>query len=301
VNYFSYIRNSLRLDQSVKDEFLLELSTHVEDKCQEFKEQGLSEEEAQKEALESLGSAELVTRQMYEVYSQGTWKQAFFAAFPHLLIAIFFALHLMPDIIWTVILCGLILATAVYGWRRGKPTWLFPWLGCLLLPAIFTGMLLIYLPNGWTWFISATYIPLAILVLILIVKQTLKRDWLFISLMFLPIPLVLGWLLSFVLSNKIMDPEHIYEAGTLIALSFAILAISVVIFIRARQRWIKTWILIIPEILVLAIVALASSESINLVGWLLLSLLAVVLILGPALLERGVKGVNEARRFRSIT
>jgi hypothetical protein len=292
VNYFSYIRDSLRLDQSVKDEFLHELSTHVEDKCQDLREQGLSEEDARKEALKSLGSAKLIATQIYEVYSQGTWKQALFAALPYLLIAIFFALHLMPDIMWSIILCALIIAAVVYGWYQGKPTWLFPWLGCLLLPALFVGILLIYLPNGWTWFISATYIPLVIIILILIVKQTLKRDWLFISLMFLPVPIVLGWLLSFSLGNKILDSGHLYETGTLIALSFAILALSVVIFIRAKQRWIKTWILIIPQVLVLAIVTLSSSESINFLGWLLLSCLAVMMILGPALLERSSKSAN---------
>ena len=176
MGYFSDIKSSLKLDEEIKDEFLLELSTHVEDKCQELREKGLSQEEAEREALESLGSAKLITRQMYEVYSQGSWKQALFAALPHLLIAILFALHLMPDIIWTVVLCVLIIAAVVYGWRQGKPTWLFPWVGCLLLPAILTGIMLVYLPNGFIWFISATYIPLSLIVLIMVVKQTLKRD-----------------------------------------------------------------------------------------------------------------------------
>lgn len=301
MNYFSDIKNSLKLEQSVKDEFLLELSTHIEDKCQELREKGLSEEEAEKEALESLGSAKLITRQIYEVYSQGTWKQALFAALPLLLIAILFALHLMPNIIWTVILCVLIFVAVVYGWCRGKPTWLFPWVGCLLLPAILTGIMLVYLPNGWTWFISATYIPLSLIVLILVVKQTLKRDWLFISLMLLPVPIVLGWSLSFSLGNKILDPVHIYETGMLIALSFAILALSVVVFVRVKQRWLKTWVLIIPEILVLALVTLSSSDSINFMGWLLLSALAIILILGPALLERTSKPVTEHGKYESIS
>jgi hypothetical protein len=300
LGYFSDIKSSLKLDEEIKDEFLLELSTHVEDKCKELRENGLSPEEAEREALESLGSVKLITRQMYEVYSQGSWKQALFAALPHLLIAILFALHLMPDIIWTVVLCVLIIAAVVYGWRRGKPNWLFPWVGCLLLPAILTGIMLVYLPNGFIWFISATYIPLSLLVLVMVVKQTLKRDWLFISLMLMPVPIVLGWTLALSLSGKILDTDHLYEMGTLIALSFAILALSVVVFIRVKQRWLKTWVLIIPELLVLAMVVFSSSESINFVGWLLLSALAVVFILGPALLERTSRSVDEHRKYRSI-
>jgi hypothetical protein len=293
LKYLSDIKTYLKLDQSVRDEFLLELKTHVEDKCLELREAGLSQEEAEKKAMESLGSAKLIAKQIYEVYSQGTWKQALFAALPHLLIAALFVLHLMPDIIWTIVLCFLALATAIYGWCRGKPTWLFPWMGCLLLPAVFTGIMLIYLPNGWFWALSVIYIPVAIILLVLVVKQTLKRDWLFISLMLLPVPIVLGWLLSLGLSDRITDIEHVYHAGTLIGLSFGILALSVVIFVRAKQRWLKTWVLIVPEVLILAIVALENSESISLIGWLLLSLLAVGLILGPALLERTAKSTWE--------
>jgi hypothetical protein len=300
LNCINDIKNLLKLDQAIEDEFLHELSTHIEDKCLELKEKGIPEEEAKKKALESLGSAKLIAKQIYEVYSQGTWKQAIFAALPHLLIAALFTLHLMPDLIWSIVLCSLALITVIYGWCRGKPTWLFPWLGCLLLPAIFTGIMLIYLPNGWTWAISAIYIPLAIVVLVLVVKQTLKRDWLFISLMLLPIPIVLGWLLSLSLSDKLMDSEHVYQAGTLIGLSFAILALSVVVFVRVKQRWLKTWVLIIPEVLILAIVALYSSESISFLGWLLLSGLALILILGPAMLERSSRYVNWNHRYRSI-
>jgi hypothetical protein len=116
----------------------------------------------------------------------------------------------------------------------------------------------------------------------------------------MPVPIVLGWTLALSINGKILDTEHLYEMGTLIALSFAILALSVVVFVRVKQRWLKLWVLIIPELLVLAMVVFSSSDSINFIGWLLLSALAVIFILGPALLERTSKSIEEHRKYRSI-
>lgn len=273
----------------MKDEFLLELSSHVEEKSRELIEAGLPDYEAKLEAFRALGSAKLIAKQIYEVYSQGTWKQALGAALPHVLIAALFALRLLPTVAGIITLAAMVTATVIYGWCHGKPNWLFPWLGVLLIPAIITGIMLIYLPSGWTWFAALTYIPLAAFVLVLIVRQTLKRDWLSISLMLLPVPLVLGWVLAFSLGNEYFDARHLYQAGTWIALSFAILALTVIIFTRVKQRWLKIWVLVIPEILVITVVVLSSNSTISFWGWLLLSLLALALILGPAFIEKKVK------------
>jgi hypothetical protein len=289
LNYISELRSLLKLDPSVSDEFLREMNDHIEEKSAELRESGLSAEDARDKALREMGPASLIASQIYEVYSQGSWKQALSAALPHVLIAILFALHLMLDVRWIIALTLLVAGASVYGWSRGKPTWLFPWLGCLLLPAIMTGTLLIYLPSGWTWFAAITYIPLAAFVLILVIRQFLKRDWLFISLTLLPVPIALGWILAFSLSNKFLNLDHIYSTASWIALSFAILALTAATFVRVRRRWLKTVVLIIPEILVLSVVALYSGGYISFGGWLLICLMALGLILGPAFLERTLK------------
>jgi len=278
----------MKLDPAVQDEFIHELDSHLEEKQAELKESGLTDDEAREQAYRSLGPAKLIARQIYEIYSQGSWKQAMVAALPHLIIALLFAFHLMLNVIWVIGASFLVIATVIYAWFHGKPTWVFPWLGCLLLPAIMTGTLLVYLPGGWTWFAAIMYIPLAVFVLILVIRQFLKRDWLFISLTLLPVPIVLGWILALSLSNKFLDVNHIYATASWIALSFAILALTVATFIRVRQRWLKVWILIVPETAVLAVVAL-STEYISWWGWLIISILAIGLIMGPAMLERGIK------------
>ena len=293
MNYISDLRNHLKLDPSVRDEFLLELNNHLDEKSAELRESGLSDEEARDMALKELGPASLIASQIYEVYSQGTWKQALSAALPHVLIALLFALHLMLNVMWVIGLTVLVAGASIYGWSRGKPTWLFPWLGCLLLPALMTGTLLIYLPSGWAWFAALTYIPLAGFVLIQVIRQFLKRDWLFVSLTLLPVPIALGWILAFSLSNKFLNADHIYATASWIALSFAILALTAAIFIRVRKRWQKTLVLIIPEILVLSVVALNSNNYISLWGWLLICIIAIGLIMGPAVLERTLKNKED--------
>jgi hypothetical protein len=288
-NYLSELRDIIRLDPEIKDDFLSELSTHIDEKYLELRESGLSQEAAYREILRSVGSTKLIAKQMYEVYSQGTWKQAFFTALPHLLIALFFALHLLTNVIVIIALVLGAVITNVYGWRHGKPTWLFPWLGFLFTPVIVVGLLIIYLPSAWTWFAALSYIPLAAVALFLIVKQTLRRDWLFISLMLLPIPVVIGWVFALSFESQILENLQIYEAASWIALSFVILAFSVVLFIRVKQRVIKTVILLVPEILILTILAITNYHSIGLYGWLILLILIIALILGPALLERRSK------------
>jgi hypothetical protein len=290
LSYLNELRQLIKLDDSsIKDEFLEELNTHIEEKSNELREAGISEEEARKEALESLGPAKLIARQFYEVYSQGTWKQAFFCALPHIIVALLFAFNLFPNIISLISLVSVGIIICIWGWSHGKPTWLFPWLGCLLSPAIIVGLLLIYLPNGWTWFAALSYIPLAGAVLFLITRQTLKRDWLFVSLMMLPVPVVLGWVFSLSFGRGLLDTSSIYETAWWIGLSFAILALAVMFFIRVKQRTVKALVLLVPELLVMVMVFITNGGAINIFGWVILVLLTVGLIMGPYVLERRSK------------
>jgi hypothetical protein len=290
LSYTDSLKDYLRLEPTVESDVVRELHAHLEDKSHELMESGLSEEEATATANQLMGSPQLVARQIYEVYSQGNWFQALFAALPHLLVAAFFALHCWQNTIWLLGILVAVICSVIYGWCHGKPAWLFPWLGYCLMPVIAVGVLLIYLPGGWAWFAAAAYLPLALLIIFSVTKQTIRKDWLFASLMLLPIPIMLGWMLALGLQDKLTWYEQLYEFAPLIALSFAVLALTVATFIRVRQRWAKAGALIILEVLVLVIVALGGNSTIAFGGWVLLVLLALMLLLGPALLERKIRG-----------
>jgi len=290
-HYLDSIRDNLRLDFSTEREVISELETHIEDRLEELKDNGLSEEEAADTCVGLLGSAKLVARQIYEAHSQGSWRQALLASAPHLLFGMLFALNWWQGIGWLLIMLALVLATAIYGWWHGKPTWLFPWLGYSLLPVVGAGLLLLYLPKGWSWLAILVYIPLALWFIFSVIVQTIKRDWLQSSLMLFPVPIIIGWFLAVALEGKFPEfsAQRLQDLAPWIGLSFLILAASVAAFIRLRQRWLKVAILVVTGLLTLAMVAYYAEGSLNWPAFLILILVMLGLFLSPALVERKVR------------
>ena len=289
--YLDSVRGNLRLDPLAEKEIIDELQTHIEDKLQELREDGLSEDEAANTCVRLLGSAKLVARQIYEAHSQGTWRQTLLASTPHLLFALLFALNWWQGITWLLVMLILVLSTTVYGWWHGKPTWLFPWLGYTLLPVVAAGLFLLYLPKGWSWVAVLFYIPLTLWLVYSITVQTIRRDWLYTSLMLLPVPIVIGWFLVVEPLDKFPQYwlEHIHQLAPWMGLSFLTLAIAVATFIRLRQRWLKTTVLVISGLITLIIVAFYAEGRLSLPSFLILIVLMLGLLLTPALVERKIR------------
>ena len=121
-HYLDSIRDNLRLTLPAEREVIDELETHIEDKFQELKETGLSEEEAANTCVSLLGSAKMVARQIYEAHSQGTWRQVLISTMPPLLFGLIFALNWWRGIGSLLIVLILISSTVIYGWWHGKPS-----------------------------------------------------------------------------------------------------------------------------------------------------------------------------------
>jgi hypothetical protein len=287
-HYLENIRYNSKLDLPDEREVISELEAHIEDRLQELTESGLSEEEAIKTCLGQMGSAKLVARQIYEAYSQGSWQQVLLASMPHLLFGLLFALNWWQHIGWISVVLLLVLGTAIYGWWRGQPTWVFPWLGYSLLPVLAVGLLLIYLPKGWSLLAIPLYFPLALWWLFHIIIQTAKRDWLFSSLMLLPIPIILGWFLAVSPGARFTEYslQRVYYFAPWIGLSFSALALTIAAFIRLRQRWLRIGLLIISGLLTLTLVVYYTSGRLNTPTFLGLILVMWGVFLIPPLLER---------------
>jgi len=206
-HYLNRFKASLQIDHTIRDGAAQELYTHLEEKTQELEEKGLSREEASKVAVQSLGSPELIAEQMYETHAQGSWKEALFSALPHLLVALLFTSYYWQNIIYVSVILALTVGIAIYGWRRGKPIWLFPWLGYYLLPVVVSGILLLSLPEGWSWIAALIYIPLVLFVFIHIVRQTARRDWLYASLMIAPMLVTFAWFSSLGRGNELLASD----------------------------------------------------------------------------------------------
>jgi hypothetical protein len=286
--YLDDVRDNLRLDRASETEVIRELQTHIEDRVAEVKESGLSEEEATRVCLRVFGSAKLVARQIYEAHSQGSWRQALMASLPHFLFGLLFALNWWQGIGWLVVTLGSILSIAIYGWWRGRPIWLFPWLGYSLIPVIVAGILLIYLPIGWSWLAVVVYVPLALWLICFVAIQTIKRDWLYIALTLLPIPIIIGWFLAVAEEGQllVLSMEQIQQSARWIGLSFLALGTTVAAFIRLRQRWLKVTLLVVSGFSTLVMVACYAGGRLSFPTFLALNLVMLGLLLAPALLER---------------
>jgi len=272
-HYLNRFKDCLHIDQTIRDGVAEELYTHLEEKTQELEENGLSREEAGKIAVQSLGSPELIAQQIYETHAQGSWKEAIFSALPHLLVALLFTSYYWQNIIYASIILALTVGIAIYGWHRGKPVWLFPWLGYYLMPVVITGILLLSLPQGWGWIAALIYIPLALFVFIHIVRQTARRDWLYASLMLAPMLVTFTWFSSLGTVNELLASDWIARLQTnalWIVISFVALAGATIAFIRLKPRRYKILSLLVPPLIILLSVTMASRGNINSWGWLIL-------------------------------
>ncbi len=272
-HYLNRFKDCLHIDQTIRDGVAEELYTHLEEKTQELEENGLSREEAGKIAVQSLGSPELIAQQIYETHAQGSWKEALFSALPHLLVALLFTSYYWQNIIYASIILASTVGIAIYGWHRGKPIWLFPWLGYYLMPVVITGILLLSLPQGWGWIAALIYIPLALFVFIHIVRQTARRDWLYASLMLAPMLVTFTWFSSLGTGNELLASDWVARLQTnalWIVISFIALAGATIAFIRLKARRYKILSLLIPPLIILLSVTLASRGNINSWGWLIL-------------------------------
>ena len=272
-HYLNRFKASLQIDHAIRDGVAEELSTHLEEKTQELEEKGLSREEASKLAVQSLGSPELIAKQIYETHAQGSWKEATFSALPHLLVALLFTSYYWQNVVYASIILSATVGIAIYGWRRGKPVWLFPWLGYYLMPVVISGILLLSLPQGWGWVAALIYIPLVLFVFIYIVRQTARRDWLYASLMIAPMVVTFTWFSSLGRGNELLASDWAARLQTnalWIVVSFVALAAATIAFIRLKQRRHKIISLLITPLVVLFAVITASGGNICAWSWLLL-------------------------------
>jgi len=290
-HYLESIRYTSKLSPSDEREVISELETHIEDKLQELTDSGLSEEEAIETCLGQLGSPTSVARQIYEAYSQGSWKHVLLTSMPHLLFGALFALNWWHHIGWLTIVLSLVLGTTIYGWWHGKPNWVFSWLGYSLLPVLAVGILLLYLPKGWSLLAIPVYLPLASWWLIHIIIQTTKKDWLLSSLMLLPIPIIIGWFLAISPAGRFTEysVQQVYSLAPWIGLSFITLALTIATFLRLRQRYLRIGLLAISGILTLTLVIYYTSGRLNTLSFAGLMLVMWGVFLIPALLEHRIR------------
>jgi len=261
-HYLKVFKSRLKIDSTVRDSVVQELCAHLEDRSRELTKSGFGEKEATKFAMQALGPPEVIAQRIYETHAQGSWPEAFLCALPHFLVAMLFASYCWQNSIWLSSVLMVTVGVAMYGWHQGKPIWFFPWLGYYLLPVIISGMLVVDLTWDWGWIPTLVYIPLVLFVLIYIVRQAARRDGLYVSLMLAPVPVVFSWLLLLGTgSGHLMNNGGVAQLQAKVPwifVSFAVLGMAAISFVRFRRRQYKTVSLLVPPIAIPALVILAS-------------------------------------------
>ena len=153
------------------------------------------------------------------------------------------------------------------------------------------GLLLLYLPRGWSWLAIVIYLPLAVWLVWSFTIKMIGRDWLYCALMMLPVPIIIGWFLAAGKEGEFLklSLEYIGYFAPGIGMTFMVLAITVAAFIRLRKRWLKLVLLPLSGILTLAMVAFYSEGRLSFPSFLVLTLIMAGLLLSPALIERRLR------------
>ena len=135
----SSLRGHLRTGAATRSSVLRELSDHIEDRTNELVGQGLTREEAYAEASQRFGNPRDIGSELTLVHNQGSWIAAGLAAAPHVLAAMLFASHRWLEVQMLAPAFLLVMAVGIVGWWKRAPTWVYPWLGYLLFPALLAG------------------------------------------------------------------------------------------------------------------------------------------------------------------
>jgi hypothetical protein len=260
VVYLDEVRTHLHLDPGTERRVITELRTHFQEKMSDLQNQGLPLEEATREALASFGEARSIARMMYEAYSKGSWTEALISCQPHLIVAALFATHVWRSPLLLSAAFAAIVVIALLGWRNGASNWLYSWIGYAVLPLLILSYMsmdpvartisflmrgqgtpaplwhlaaLAVLYAGTIWLISSTVVTVA------------RRDWILVSLIFLPLPVLGIWTFSVTQSaGFLLDALRSLEVrfsrwDTAMAYFFVVLGATTAVFVRVRQRALK--------------------------------------------------------------
>ena len=315
--YFEQVRAELRLPPGEERRIIGEVCLHLEDEVRDLMLEGLGRHQATATALQRLGHPKVLGRRLYEAHHRGSWRQALYAAGPHVLLALIVSWQLQPEFL---AIAGFLAFTTLFtlvGLWKGKPAWFYAWAGYALAAPLAAGAIAVSAHmRAASSFLSGQHLPLhplayagllvylAVLATLLarIAVRVVRRDWTLASLMVVPLPLLVWLLLSLQSSGKdtvfAMPTFPLGPASS--AASLLAMAGVAVGFVRFRQRLVKVWMLLtIAPAFVL--IGLGDGSTASVAGAFALAFLSLALLLSPALLDHKTRGnTNEVERWGDI-
>ena len=312
-SYLSNLANRLRLAPGPKDDILREMESHLEERAAEMENEGLTPQEARRNAAVHMGRPDAVANDLYAIHSRGSWRDILLATLPHLLLAALFALHLWTEIL--VLMVGMALFTfiAYRGWKNSGAKWTYSWLGyCLAAPTISWIMAFMALGYaGWTLLTKGSlpfgiplllaliiYVPISLWILAGVIMRLVKRDWLLASFTALPFPFLTSWILflnwrGFLWSGS----SRIQETDVDRVVVFLALAVTTAIFFKVGRRLVQIALLTLSTALMVVYTVVALPLTFGILAVILVILSSVAFLFSPAILEARLARRKSSRQL----
>lgn len=299
--YLGALAKHLHLATPDEREILHEIRDHIEDSANDLIDEGIPSDDAFTYVINDLDDSRNIARNLYTVHSRGSWHHTALAVLPHILLSLMFALGLWRAPGWLFLALVAATTISVFGWKKGRSTWTYPWLGyCLVAPIVSWGLAMSAVGYGaWgvvtrgvlpldvpIYIVSFVYIAVSLWVVVRIVSRVAQRDWVIASLTVMPVPFLGYWFLFFY-GQKEMVISSSYRQGVdaSATIVFLLLAIATAAFFRIGHRIARVALLFItvPSMCVLAWMSYQGGP-----GYLAvftLSAMSLAVLLGPALLD----------------
>lgn len=301
--YLTDLGRHLHLEARDERDILTEIRDHIKDSAQDLMDEGIPSNDAFSSAIDSLGGPKRIARQMYQVHSQGSWYHTALAVLPHILLSLLFAFGLWTSPGWFVALLIAAVVISIYGWKRGRPNWTYPWLGyTLVAPIVSWGLAMSAvgygawgvltegsLPLGSPIYIASfVYVAISLWIVIRIVTRVAQRDWVMASMAVLPVPFLIYWFIFFYQEqtlSAIAGGARSQGVEASAAIVFLILAAATALFFRIGRRVVRVGLLLVtvPSMFILA--WFSYQGGVGYMALFTVSALSLGVVLGPALLD----------------
>lgn len=300
--YLEEVRSHLYLRTDIEKQLITELNSHLQQKINDLVSQGYSQEEAIKNAIIAFGKAESVARLLYEACCKGSWIDALKLSFPHFLAALIFVSSPLHKTVIILPIFGIFIAVSLLGWLRGKPDWLYSWIGYTMLPLFAGGFLMIPIvrqfinamfadglfPPIGLFIVVVIYYLLAVWIVLRVSLQVIKRDWLIASLMLAPVPIIGCWLFHIQQTSGLYTGVEIEYLTQPVAQALLVLGFTSVLFIRLRQRLLKAGVAVTVLFISMMVVGQSLWGNIGFFGLLCLSLFSLSIFVIPAITSAAI-------------
>jgi hypothetical protein len=314
-SYLDDVRTRLHLDPRASRRVMNELSTHFEEKVSDLEKQGLAEREAARAALRSFGDARSIARLLDEAHGGGSWTEALLGCQPHLIVAALFATHVWRSPFLLGIAFTAIVVIALLGWRNGGANWMYSWIGYAVLPLLVLSYLSMdpvartvsFILNGqgapaplWQIGLLAALYAFTLWLIASTAVTVARRDWILLSLMLLPLPVMGLWLITVTQSAGVIV-DALRGLGTrfsrwdaAMGYFFTVLGVTTALFVRVRQRALKVGAVIAVGIVGGAIAARSLRGGLGFFPLLAISFCFLLFLTVPLLLRTMLRHDEQA-------